>query len=136
MSLPNDALRAVTRKRTENPKTVLAFYATVLGILLAAGVAAASVMLATGEGVVYVPWILGFCGVVFLLIVGGVFWVGKTDPSKLMLGQVTGEEYAEIQRVQLGDSSTGERIAPLLVADPITIEVLSEDAVGGEAGEH
>ncbi|MBI2242767.1 MAG: hypothetical protein HYU55_02010 [Nocardioides sp.] len=114
MSLPSDAWRGIQTRRTENPRTILAFYATVIGLLLAAGLGTASAILISDSATYLLPWVLGFCGLMFVMIVGGVFLVSLNDPSKLQLGQVTGEEYAEIQRVALGDSSSGERVTAIV----------------------
>lgn len=107
-------MRSVRSNRTENPKTVLAFFATVLGIVLTAVVLATGLLVRQGgyEGAVIA--VLVFGGGLAVLLIGAVFTLTLKDPSKLMLGQVTGTEYAEIQRVTLGDSSSGERTAALL----------------------
>lgn len=87
----------------------MAFFATVIALMLAGaiGLVVASDHAGT-QGAI--PWILGFVGLVFLLIVGGIFAVMLRDPSKLMLGQITGEEYAQIRRMTLGDSRSGEQV--------------------------
>jgi hypothetical protein len=41
--------------------------------------------------------------------VAAVFFVMLRNPSKLMLGEVTGEEFRHLQRVTLVDSLSGER---------------------------
>ena len=102
--------RAVKDKQTSSPRTVLGFYATVIGILVSACVAAAGVLAKTGTATDLIPWVLGFGGLVLLLVLVGVFIVTLIDPSKLMLGHVTGSEYAEIHRVALGDSGAGEKL--------------------------
>jgi hypothetical protein len=115
-------------RQTINPKTVLGFYATVLGILLAGGVSATGFLATTDTATWLLPWILGFCAGVFVLLLVGVFAITLIDPSKLMLSQVSGTEYAAIQqRVILGDSTSGERveiISPEPAALP-TVEVIA-----------
>jgi hypothetical protein len=125
---------AVRNRHTVNPKTILGYFAIVLGLLLTATVGATGTLAATGVYTDAIPWILGFAGFVFLFLLIGPFVVAWKDPSKLMLTQVTGTEYVQIQqRRLLGDSDQGERLeleslmttapvvsneAPLAVASP------------------
>jgi hypothetical protein len=104
------AIEAIRARRTSNPKTVLGFYATVLGLLLSACVGAAFVLAETKTATYLIPWVLGFGALVFVMLVAGVFVITLTDPSKLMLGQITGSEYVAIHQAVLGDSLTGERL--------------------------
>ena len=63
----------------------------------------------------YVIGGLAFIGSLVLLIVVGVFVVMVRDPSRLMLGTISGSEYHMIQQLTQGDSLSGERketIAP------------------------
>lgn len=122
-----ELMRAMRSNRTENPKTVLAFFATVLGIVLAAVVVAVGLLVRANGPEGTVVGVLIFGGVIATLLITAVFVLTVLDPSKLMLGQVTGTEYAEIQRVTLGDSSTGERTAALLpsLAAPVVLEQIA-----------
>jgi hypothetical protein len=97
-------------RKTINPKTVLGFYATVLGLVLATTVGLVGVLAVNNVATYLIPWLLGFSGFVFVALIAGVFIVSLKDPSKLMLTQVTGMEYAQIQTLILGDSSTGDRL--------------------------
>lgn len=109
-------------RRTESPRTILAFHATVIGILLTFALGATATLAWSGSMDWLIPWILGLGFLTASGYAGAVFWVAKDDPSKLMLGQVTGHEYAEIQRVVLGDSTTGERATPILDASVVADE--------------
>ncbi|MBU2696213.1 hypothetical protein [Pimelobacter sp. 30-1] len=114
MSSPQEATRSVLSRSTESPRTILAFHAVVIGLILSFTVGVTTTLAVSGAAVWMIPWVVG---VGFLGGVGyaaAVFLVAKDDPSKLMLGQVTGTEYAEIQRVVLGDSSSGEHATPIL----------------------
>ena len=111
---------------TENPRTVLAFYATVLGLVLAAVLGCVWILASTGVRTGAIPWLLGFAGAVFVALVAGVFVVTLVDPSKLMLGRVSGTEYAEIQSVRLGDSRTGERELAVAHSGPGAPRVVAE----------
>lgn len=100
-----EALRGVHSRRTENPKTILAFYATVLGLTLAAVVGLAGVLASTGTAIWLIPWLVLFGATLVVAALSAVFVVALRDPSKLMLGQVTGNEYVEIQRLTLRTAS-------------------------------
>jgi hypothetical protein len=107
--MPLDVTTAVRSRQTINPKNVLGFYATVIGLVLGATVGAALVLAETHTSTNLIPWILGIGLAISVLVAVGVFIINLTDPSKLMLGQITGTEYVAIQRAVLGDSLTGER---------------------------
>jgi hypothetical protein len=123
----------VRRRYTENPRTVLGFFATVLGLILAADIAAVATLAYADVKTGLIPWLLGFAGVVFVALVGAVLVIALVDPSKLMLGRVTGSEYAEIQRLTLGDSRAGERELPVTQAGRGAPIVLGELPPGGNA---
>lgn len=114
---------AIRSRQVSNPRTVLGFYAGVLGLLLTAAVAAVGVLASTKEDTSLIPWLLGFAGLVVLLLLIGVFIVTLIDPSKLMLGQITGTEYANIHRVVLGDSDQGSRVeaVPYIPSDAVIV---------------
>ncbi len=108
------ATRSVRQSQRESPRTVLAFFATTLGLLLAFIGGTVAVLARYKTHTEAIPFLLIFGGLAFLMLVVGVFYIIMfRDPSSLMLGQVTGSEYVEIQRVQLGDSRAGERELPI-----------------------
>jgi hypothetical protein len=108
--LISEVTRAIRGRQTINPRTVLGFYATVIGLLLAATVGGVAVLATTGHALHLIPWLLGFAGAAVVVLLIGVFIITLVDPSKLMLGQVTGSEYVAIQRTVLGDALTGEHV--------------------------
>lgn len=113
MSLIQDVTNGVRHRRTENPRTILAFYATVLGLVLAAIVGAVVALASTRIYVEAIPWLLVFGGALALLMLVGVFVVAHRDPSKLMLGQVTGTEYVEIQRLTVASNQSAGDVLPV-----------------------
>jgi hypothetical protein len=126
---------AVRSRQSINPRTVLGFYATVLGILATAAVTGAAVLASADRETWLIPWLFGFSGAVLLLLLIGVFIVTLIDPSKLMLTQVSGTEYAAIQQqVVLGDSTSGERLV-LEAATPGILEALPVQAIAGRPAE-
>jgi hypothetical protein len=117
---------------------VLGFYATVLGLMLTAAVAAVGVLAATDTSTNLIPWLLGFAGAVVVLLLLGVFIVTLVDPSHLMLGQISGSEYVEIQRATLGDSTRGEHQVAIIgeeVQTSISAVVAEPQALPASAGE-
>ena len=114
---------AVRGRQTINPRTVLGFFATVLGILLAGTSAVVGFLVTSKVQTELVPIILAFAGGTFLLLIIAVFVVTLVDPSKLMLTQVTGTEYAAIQQhTVIGDSVRGETAEVILDSVPITAD--------------
>ncbi len=127
-----EMLSSVQSRQIASPKTVLGFYAGVMAILDSASLVAIGVLAQTHTMTWLIPWILGFAAAVFVLLLGGVFALNLFDPSKLMLGQVSGTEYAALHSVRLGDSATGERDAIILEREtrllPGRAESLAEPA--------
>lgn len=96
--------------RTHNPKTVLAFLATVLGIAVAGSTGAGSAVLLSGKLLWLAPIAFGFAGALVVAVLVVVFIIIWKDPSKLLLTQLSGSEYLSIQReIVLGDSTSGEK---------------------------
>jgi hypothetical protein len=77
--------------------------------VLTGDIAGVGVLASTKVEVSLIPWLFGFAGLIILLLLGCVFFATMTDPSRLMLGQITGTEYANIRRITLGDSDSGRR---------------------------
>jgi hypothetical protein len=118
-------------KKSVTPKTVLGFYATGLGIGLAACTSTITVLAVTGAAPELLPWVAGFGGGLLVLLLGGVYVINWRDTSKLMLSPVTGIEYSAIQQgVVLGDSVTGQRVAPAIAkeAEPMAIDAALEES--------
>src|ERR1700678_2325646 len=118
---------AIRSRQISNPKTVLGFYATVLAILLSGDVGAIAVLATTRVSTFLIPWLLGFAGLNVFMLLAGVFIITLIDPSKLMLGQITGTEYAQIHRVMLGDSDSGQRLEATIGPVPNDSLVLAQE---------
>jgi len=81
----------------------------ILGIL-AASVTVSGILANTGVLVHLIPYVLGSAAVLAILITMSVVVINYKRPQSLMLGEITGTEYAAIERtVLLGDSRQGER---------------------------
>jgi len=128
--MPLDLAGLSRLTKTSSPKTVLGFYATVLGFLLLACVIAVIGLAQTGTATYLIPWILLFGGGVFVALLAGVFVITLIDPSKLMLGKVSGFEYAVMHRVKIGDSLSGE-IDQILI-EPSSPTKTTDDQNGHE----
>jgi hypothetical protein len=115
--------RAVAQRQTINPRTVLGFYATIILILLTASISMVTVLATTKTATEFIPWIISFTALGVLAIIGGVFYINIRRPANLMLGQITGTEYAEIHKqVILGNSSNGERLATTTGSSESTVD--------------
>lgn len=124
-------------KRSLNPKTVLGFYATVLGIGLAACTSLTTVLAITRAADWLIPWVIAFGGGFLVLLVTGVFIINVIDTTKLMLSPVSGTEYAAIHKgIVLGDSLTGERVLETTERAELTIEPIEEAIVVAEEEDH
>lgn len=101
-------LRRTRGGEFSTPKTVLGFYAGVMAIV-ELGVVGVITVLATNDSLRYlVPWTLLFAALVLVALIGIVVAMNIRDPSKLQLGQMTGREFIDYQRLTLGDSVSGE----------------------------
>jgi hypothetical protein len=96
-----------------SPKTVLGFCAIVLGIVATACVAATSVLAWHEATDQYALLPLGFFALFTVAMFAAVWWVLLKDPTKLQLGQMTGREFIDYQKLTLGDSTTGDQIVTL-----------------------
>jgi hypothetical protein len=109
-----EVFKAIQSRQSSNPKTVLGFYGAVLAVILGGCVAAVWVLAVTHTMTSLIPWIFGAGAIVFVGLLITVVVINLVDPSKLMLGQISGIEYSEIQRARLGDSLKGEREVVLI----------------------
>jgi hypothetical protein len=120
-------MRGVVQRHTEQPRTVLGFYAISAGIMFSGMVGLIGVLGWTGEAAWLIPYLAIAAVAIFISMIVGVFVVNLKAPEKLMLGRVSGSEFVEIQRVQLGDSRSGERIEILPKGQ--RVDLVSSDAV-------
>lgn len=93
------------------PKTVLGFFAAIVALLVPAGVTLIWLVVTRDKGAAngYIIAALGFIAALVAVIVIGVIVVMWRDPSRLMLGTISGREYWRIQQLTQGDNVTGER---------------------------
>ena len=138
---PGEAMRGVMQRHTEQPRTVLGFYAISAGIMFSGIIGLISVLGWTGEAEWLIPFLAIAAILIFVAVIAGVFIVNVKAPEKLMLGRVSGSEFVEIQRVQLGDGQFGERIELLpkrrslspSPGDAVIVEVEAEIVPDAEA---
>lgn len=97
----------------EAPKTIVGFLVVVYGMLMAGATATAIGLATTKEAdlVVYVLIFIAVITVAFGIVLLVITW---KDPSRLMLGPMSGREYAALRYILQGDDSSGERIERLL----------------------
>ncbi|MEO0515591.1 MAG: hypothetical protein AAF086_09930 [Planctomycetota bacterium] len=105
------------------PKTVLGFFAIVIGIATT-GISILVATISAQAGLHYlIPWILGFGGFLICGTIAGVFIAAWQDPTRLMLGQVSGSEFIQNRKLSLGDSDSSEYQEPVILKS----EVLPHD---------
>ncbi|MCH4813426.1 hypothetical protein [Vreelandella neptunia] len=106
--VPKEASHTIRNASYKSPKTILGFFAIVVGILIA-GTSAVIGLLSRVESLhTYIPWILLFAAFVVVTVLVGVFVTAWKDPTVLMLGQISGHDYIENKKLTLGDSNSGE----------------------------
>jgi hypothetical protein len=102
------------------PKTLLAFYAVVVGLTWSACVGTISVLAATGTAVSLIAWVLTAAAGVTLIIIVAVAIATIRGPEGLMLQEVNAQEYVDIMKYQtlrLGNSFSGESAERFTVID-------------------
>ncbi|MGB2710663.1 MAG: hypothetical protein WBC33_04040 [Conexibacter sp.] len=114
MSVIRELTQTIRSGERSAPKTVLAFYGVVAGIIAGASIAAIAVLARQPELRYLVAPILIFDAVLVVLLLIGVFVVSLIDPTRLMLGQITGRDYIENRRLTMGDSRSGEHMTMFL----------------------
>lgn len=125
------------------PKTALGFYAVILGLTLTACTSIIGALAATGTDIWMIPYIVLFACIFLLAISIGVFVVTLKNPSKMLLTEVSGRDYMDIQRwMLLGDSKSGlkfvsDRIGsgqPNALEGPVGLNELTDAAKEKENG--
>ena len=113
-----ETTRRIAGAQVRTPKTILGFFAIVLGIL-ATGAALVIGALA-GEPALHklIAPILLFVAALIVIVLVGVFVTAWKDPTILMLGEVSGEAFIENRRLSLGDSIRGEQIEEIKLEVP------------------
>jgi hypothetical protein len=117
------------------PRTILGFFGIVL-LLVVSGAVAAIGFLARHTGLYYlIPDILLGSIAFAVLELVAVIGIALVDPTRLMLGQMTGTEFIEHRRLGLllGDSAYGERLELRPVQGPLKDPAPADD-VGGATG--
>ena len=134
----NVATEFLSKKEVQQPRTILGFFAIVLGLVFAAVIALIAILAGNETSTYLIPWLAFFAGVLVLGVVVVVLVIALKDPSKLMLGQVTGSEFVQIQQTLLGDSNRGERMAVLQLPTITAIgpaEIAGDEPIEDEAEE-
>jgi hypothetical protein len=93
-----------------SPKTILGFFAVLIGILGVSIFALARVFADVAELRTYIPALLLFGGGAFVFIALAILITAWINPEKLMLGEVRGDVYLQMLKLRQGDSELGEII--------------------------
>jgi hypothetical protein len=129
------AIQAVGGATSGTPRTILGFLWGVLLLLLSSGVAV--IGFAVGHEKLYylIPSVV-IGGVAFAAMeVVAVLVIAVFDPTKLMLSQISGEEYIKHRQVILGDSASGERAVTVPSPSALAVvEATAQEETGAEGG--
>jgi uncharacterized membrane protein len=130
----HELTRAIRSGEYASPKTVLGFFGVMIGIAATALICIVWLLKDVARLAYLVPIVLAVFIAIFLFVLISVMIIALKDPSKLMLGQISGSDYAEIQRMTLGDSSSGERVESVVVSRVVpAASVTSAEVVGEDA---
>jgi hypothetical protein len=126
----NEVTRAVRKGEYTAPKTILGFFAIMISIAASTTVAAIGLLAGNARFGYLIPIILIIFVFIFLLVTITIMRIAWKDPSKLMLGRITGKDYAVIQRLTLGDSNAGEFVEAVVVdIDEVSAELQPRSAM-------
>jgi hypothetical protein len=101
-------MESISKKESSTPRTILGFLLGMYGVLVAASVTTI-LGLAASDSSGAIPYVLAFIALITIALGVSVIAIAWKDPSRLMLGQVTASEYANIRQLHLGDDKRGER---------------------------
>jgi hypothetical protein len=113
--LIRQAIESVSQRQSTAPRTILGFLLGMYGTLVAAS-AAMVIGLVASDSAGYIPWVLGFGAAITVALGAAVIIIAWKDPSRLMLGPITANEYTNIRRLHLGDDQQGEHSARVIGA--------------------
>lgn len=110
MTLATNGVQGKLTGLFRSPKTILGFFATLIGILGVSIYGLASVFAEVEELRVHIPVLLLFGGGAFVFIALAILITAWVNPEKLMLGEVRGDVYLQMLKLKQGDSELGEVI--------------------------
>ena len=93
--------------RLTRPKTVLGFFGAVFIALVAGSVIAISLFLHHPNLETYIPYILGFDGIVAIILIIGVLVTITKDPARLMLSEITSQNAVALRGAQREEPPSG-----------------------------
>jgi hypothetical protein len=132
----HELTRAVRSGERSAPKTVLGFAGIMISIIATVVIAALWIIADKPTLRYLVPLIIAGFFVAAIGIICLVLRMCWKDPSKLMLGQITGRDYALIQRLTLGDSTSGDKSSDIVVSvAEIVGDVIDESSTTPKLGE-
>jgi hypothetical protein len=107
-------------------------------VLLTGSAAVIVALVSTGSSSL-IPWVLIFAAAITIALGVAIITITWKDPSRLMLGQITGREYAAIRReLTFGDDVSGEHrtslVEPQGPLDALRAEVIELSPGGDEGG--
>jgi hypothetical protein len=125
MPFLNQAIEAVRARESSSPRTILGVLLAIYGVLISGSVVVVIAMVGSdSDGPI--PWILLFDALITMALGAAILVITWKDPSRLMLGQLTGREYESIRRLHVGDDKAGEHQKP--VVPPSQVLELEENS--------
>jgi hypothetical protein len=103
-----------------SPKTILGFFAIVVGILVSGATLVIGILSGVSDLRYLIVPILVFAALLVVAVLVGVFITAWKDPTVLMLGQISGEVFIENRRLTLGDHMSGEYSEDVAVPRRVT----------------
>lgn len=101
-------MQAVGSGKYRAPKTILGFLGSLIAIAGAIAIGLAFALAGTSSLHYVIVIFVAFVMVLICAAVGTVIVFASKDPSKLMLGELSGSDYVVIQQQTRGDNTSGE----------------------------
>lgn len=101
-------IRAIQTRRTETPRTALAFFGSVIFGCPSAGVGATLALRSTPSLHFIIPIVWIVVAVIDVATIGFVMVAMWVDPKKLQLTPVGAREYLALEQLTLGQSINGQ----------------------------
>ncbi len=103
-------LQSKASSKLSSPKTILGFLGAMIAMLFFALVLLTRFLAQHETLEKYIPGLLIFGAVIFVFVLLSVLVICILKPEKLMLGEIKGEVYLEMLKLQQGDSYAGDVI--------------------------
>jgi hypothetical protein len=107
------AVESIRSRETAAPRSIVGFLLALYSVLMVGAVATVVGLVSSSQSGLVV-YVLGFIGLITVALCVAVLVITWKDPSRLMLGEVSGREYAALRYIKVGDDVSGERAERIL----------------------